>query len=908
MNKVCILLAAIAISGQVAYPQLATKSVASQWSRYKNMDFADRSLIFDTREEGESYPILWGFDTAWNDYANMLRGVRHAGAETVGVARVSFTPYAQIIEKGVLPQSLMTHLNARMSTVELIGKKVGIALNLDGGDRTLKEVYGGWEYENPDDIWYSPREYIGDVTEQGPEWAKLIDATAAAVAEKGYEVVSVAPLNEPDLELNGTPIELFYEIAKNLKNFDEFPRFRDIRISGGNTLNNDEAAKWYDYNKEYLDEGNTHQLAGAFDTYAEFFRKVRDDGKYATADELHNVMEAMVGVEYGMQTGIWWGSAEKARGEYMKASFGKRLGYAENRQAWSAASVYRAPSGKVQAFLGCSERQARPSTYRILSLNGDAWFDGKGPYREYVVNLPGDPNGAYQTELQRNAETVIDIKQGIDIQPEIDGNYVLVNKKNHLVLGTKDGVLKDGAELNVQPVKADGSQLWNITPLPCDYGGDFSYYFIRTADNSFGLDDMNWNLNEGGIIKIYGTNGNSVQQWSFEYDGDGWFHIRNKYSALYLEAQNDANGISIVQSDYSNSDTQMWRLLPEGAALEFNDPTRPEALEASANTASVMLNWSESQDEGVVTYAVLRAVEGTDDYNMIARGIEGSSFLDNSVEKGSYSYKIIACDESGNRSEPSESISVTIDGNAEIAHYPLIADETDLCDNEFALKFVSAPWYRNNQLYMNGQHWAQMPYSFCSGDEFTIALSVYNSLIGNNERVFSTGYDENHEIYFLPYYNGNARLVSVDGDESSEIIVPGIARNESAHVAITFGDGSLHLYINGVEASESINSAIPEHRLLSYIGRGQKKTANFFVGSLSNLRVFNYCLSPEQVLALVNDDSAVEEIAGAKVEIVKEEYFAPNGVQLSEPFDKGLTIIKTYYSDGTARVKKILKH
>lgn len=81
---------------------------------------------------------------------------------------------------------------------------------------------------------------------------------------------------------------------------------------------------------------------------------MREDGNHATADELHNVMEAMVGVEYGMQTGIWWGTAERARGEFMKASFGERLGYAENRDAWSAAAVYRSPEGKLQGFAGCS--------------------------------------------------------------------------------------------------------------------------------------------------------------------------------------------------------------------------------------------------------------------------------------------------------------------------------------------------------------------------------------------------------------------------------------------------------------------------------------------------------------------------------------------------------------------------
>ena len=283
----------------------------------------------------------------------------------------------------------------------LAGKKVDIALNLDGGSPTIKEVYG---YLDEND------NYIGDKEAVADAYARLIDATAAAVEEAGYTVVSAAPFNEPDYFWNGTPIDVFGLINQRLKNYDEYPRFRNIRLSGGNTLNCDQALPWYEGLKDNLDEGNTHQLAGDFDHYADFFTKVREDGKYATADELHNVMEAMVGVEYGMQTGIWWGSAEQARGEFMKASSGERLSYAENRQAWSAASVYRSPSGKIQGFAGCSERQARPSTYNFVSINGPVFVDGAGPMREYLLHLPGDPNGAYQTELQRNAETMITIE------------------------------------------------------------------------------------------------------------------------------------------------------------------------------------------------------------------------------------------------------------------------------------------------------------------------------------------------------------------------------------------------------------------------------------------------------------------------------------------------------------------
>ena len=108
-----------------------------------------------------------------------------------------------------------------------------------------------------------------------------------------------------------------------------------------------------------------------------------------------------MGVEYGMQTGIWWGTAEYARGEFVKASDGVRLGYAEHRPNWTAASVYRHPDGKIQAFGGTSERQAVTTTYRFFSKNMDVFYDGNGPQREYTMVLPG---GTGYQNGQSNAE------------------------------------------------------------------------------------------------------------------------------------------------------------------------------------------------------------------------------------------------------------------------------------------------------------------------------------------------------------------------------------------------------------------------------------------------------------------------------------------------------------------------
>jgi hypothetical protein len=163
-------------------------------------------------------------------------------------------------------------------------------------------------------------------------------------------------------------------------------------------------------------------------------------------------MEAMVGVEYGMQTGIWWGTAEYARGEFVKASRnGKRLAYAEHRPNWTSAAVYRNEEGKLQAFGGTSERQAATTSYRFLSKDKSVFFDGYGPQREYVMTLPG---GTGYQQGQTNAERVVNISWGDDIQPVIDGTYVLVNRNSQKVMEVTNASTQTGANVRQNNYRA----------------------------------------------------------------------------------------------------------------------------------------------------------------------------------------------------------------------------------------------------------------------------------------------------------------------------------------------------------------------------------------------------------------------------------------------------------------------
>ncbi|MFA5045780.1 MAG: RICIN domain-containing protein, partial [Paludibacter sp.] len=504
INRITILIL-LSVGLQIVQIKAQTTSVSNYLVA---QPVPDRTVNFCVTDSGVSKPITWGLDLAWLSKENIQRGIAFMGADRVDVVRSSFTPTDSLVN-GDLKASQLATLNQRLAIIDLLGANTTVMLNDDN------PTVAAW--------------YKGNAS----HWAQLMDVTTRRVQEHGRKVVSIAPFNEPDNTGTGQGTTTdFYNIAVELR---KNSRFDSIRISGGNTLNTDAALTWYNPLKSKLDEGNTHQLAGSFDNYANFFTTVRADGKHATNDELHNVMEAMVGVEYGLQTGIWWGTAELARGEFVKASDGKRLGYAEHRPNWTAASVYRRTDGKVQAFGGTSERQSVTTTYRFVSKDRDVYYDGYGPQREYTMVLPGGTG--YQVG-QTNAERVVNITWGDDIQPAINGRYVLVNRNSGKVMEVAGGSLNAGA--NVQQGTNTGAtwQQWNVTPVDSRIGGDFSYFTFTAVHSGKAVDLLNWSLVNGGNIDAWDDNKNSLQQWYLDYADNGWFYIRSRFSTKCLEVAN----------------------------------------------------------------------------------------------------------------------------------------------------------------------------------------------------------------------------------------------------------------------------------------------------------------------------------------------------------------------------------
>lgn len=871
---------------------------------------------FNVDSEGSQLPVIWGLDTAWPDEWNMRRGTAFIGAENLGVTRVSFQP-SDLIVNGELSAAQKTALDNRLRLMHMSGT-THIALNCD--HEVLMTPENATDAQKTEYAQHRTN-YVG----KAEEWVKLFEATAKYCQDQGFTVVSISPFNEPDYGWNQGTRTDFYNIIKLMK---ENPFFDNIRICGGNTLNCDQALPWYNALKAYLDEGNTHQLAGEFDTYASFFETVRNDGKHATADELHNVMEAMVGVEYGMQTGIWWGFDGLARGEFCRASNnGDRLAYAENRSAWSSASVYRNnKENKVQAFLGTSERQAATSSFQFVSTDRPVYFDGYGPVRAFTMEMPGGTG--YQVG-QTNAERVVNIYWGEDVPPYINGEYVIQSKKNGNVMCMSNAAATAGSNVIQKKHTVTATyQRWQVQPVDSRIGGDFSYYSIVPSSNTgFSLDVLNSSLENNANIIVYHGNNGAQQQWYLQYAGDGYFYIRSRQSSLCLQASGGTNS-QIKQGVFTGDDNQKWRFVNAGQKSDYVAPAAPSALSASSLLSAIKLEWNENTESDFAGYHILRAeipTVGTDTlYNTIARSIDTCAFFDNSVVAGkTYLYKVRAEDKTGNISAASLPLEVaTGEGNGLIAKWQFDDDTNDETPHMLDAIFMGGSPAFNKAFKKSGDkslllnastanQFLQLPHDIASLSRMTVCTWVRLQSESAWQRIFDFGNGTEQYMFLTPSNGSQMRFVMKNGGEEEILAADKLAMYTWTHVAVTIDDEAVVLYVNGAEVARSTSMSIRPSDIrpaLNYIGKSQFSADPLLKAYVDDFRIYNYALSPDEIKAVTEDlVSGIEEITSEQDSpIVSMEYYTLSGIRQLIPTKGQLYIVKYIHADGSVDVGKRL--
>lgn len=878
MKKILLLCASLYIYNNVYAQDPSSTPVVSNASLQIPFGKADTNLNFNWKAQGKKTPIEWGFDLAWLSEDNVRRGMAFSGKEVVDIMRLSFQP-TYSVESGTFNSAQLKDLNSRISIVKKYCKE-DITYNINCDHASLDE-------------WYN--DACRTSAERAEHWAKLIDMTADYYKSKGLtRLVSISPLNEPDYEWHELPTFKhrkadFLEINKLLKTGEAYKdKYADVRLCGGNTLNDDMAYEWWNYLKAYLDEGNTHQLAGSFDNYASFYEKLTAAGHHATNDELHNTMEAMVGVEYGMQTGIWWGTAERARGQFMKATYqgnpGDRLAYAENRPKWTAASVYRHADGTVQAFIGSSERQASTTSYAFISEDRDVYFNGMGPLRYYVSEIPGGT--AYQTG-QTNAETVIDMQSGEDVQPYINGTYRIVNKfankstgkGKYLGFKSNPGTNWKQLEQNYIPASKKDTvyQQWMVTPVDTRIGGDYSYYdFKMVGNNDLRFDILNWSLTAGGQVGSFPGGLGNNEQWYLQYAGDGWFYIRSKHSNLALSCSSTTvNAGNVTQQNFNATDEkQMWRFIPSNVEYDRNVPASPTSLTATALPASVQLTWQASEDEDVAEYIVLRTEKGAEDWNTIARGVAGTSFTDNTAEAGTeYEYAVCSMDGSLNRSEKSN-IAEASPSNEKALICRLSFDENlyDNTDNGNHAVSTKAQFNSKNikegtaELNLTGNgEFVMLPSTVSHHDALTVSFWLKRtSTLRNNEQIFEFGNSIDEHIALTPTSNTKMRLTMAH-EGKQEYLDATVSFTGYRYFTVTLDGttGTVAIYQNGqlVATKENLTFNPKDIRATCHLLGATAFSSNpSLKGSMDDFRIYNYAMSGDEVKELYSLATTILEV------------------------------------------------
>ena len=936
MNKVFRTLVVLSVS-QVMLNNANAQTGTDYLNAYK---ISNCAIPFDVESEGKPFHVTWGMDTAWDWDFNVNRGIAHIGKDHLKTGRVSFQPIDLVTDNGDGTYTLSARQKARMlqriNMIKTTGTKQ-INLNCDHEVLFLEVDSKGVCGKNRD---FTGKNNYGGKPE---EWYKLIKASVQYCQSQGLTVISVSPFNESDYtdwhqyygsEEDG--MKDFYAIAKLIKE-DSF--FDGIRVCGGNTLNCDRALPWYDALKDYLDEGNTHQLAGSFDNYANFFSTVVKDGKLATADELHNVGEAIVGAEYGMTTGIWWGFDGCARGQFCKDSNeGVRLGYGEDRGTWTSGAVYRNDKhNEVHAYLGSSERQANNAQYSLVSKNKDVYFNGFGPTREYIVDMPG---GTGYMNGQINAEKLIDITYGEDVPQEyINGTYQIMNYYGKGLLSTSETTPQNAATVRTNARKANATnQQWVVKPLSkTDADGDICGWslMLNNNDKRF-LNVLNCNINSGATAIVYTHDGKRYleEKWYLKYAGEGCWYIISGLSNKALKCNNNSASSSVTLGECPTESTNkatrqmyMWRFMPTDALANNNAPTwADKTVKTTGYNSSIHITWTPIEDE-TVTYNVLRATAGQNDYNTIARSIKGGSFIDNTILPGTYDYKIVPVAYNGTRGEASEvSTCNTVEGDALLAQYQFDGNLNDNSVNNIGMahsgtRSYSPSIYKSGQKALNlsvGNTFMNVSHSLTNRDNMTIMMWVKWSGGNSWQRIFDFGNSTNEYIFLTPSNGSEMRFVMKDNGDEQIISTSKLSTSAWKHIAITFnkigeGEGAkeeVTMYIDGNKVGTKEFTIFPSKVApsLNYIGRSMFYSDPNFKGYIDDLRFYNYALSQEKIQEAMTDtdvmskdlsdiSTSIETVKNTEKKATTSAIYTLDGQKVSS-YKKGINIIK--FSDGSS--------
>ncbi len=337
---------------------------------------ASAAVEFSTFDVGEPSSLeLWGIGWIGNTSSSINRV---GGAQNIDVVRIGSTKEWALDENNNLHPDAIAEIDKQIAKAVLVQQgnpNVKYAMVSSGGNG-INDYY---VQNNGKDI-------------RGANWLELFRATKHYVeGTYGIELAYVEVANEQDFGGKKGRKSNIHSIQQR---FQADPEIGVLPLVGPSTLSSGAAKNWYDVAKNSTDWGATHLIGGSGNSYINFVKQVRNDGKPYFGSEVHHLVEMIIAEQYGGIGGTWWNTVSEVRGKFVQATEGNRLFYREKAGSISAASGYRdtVDPNTIHVF-AASAGGGGGTTFEFVTDRPVFW-DGVGPQTSFTVSI-GDSEERY---------------------------------------------------------------------------------------------------------------------------------------------------------------------------------------------------------------------------------------------------------------------------------------------------------------------------------------------------------------------------------------------------------------------------------------------------------------------------------------------------------------------------------
>ncbi|MCE5187369.1 MAG: alginate lyase family protein [Planctomycetaceae bacterium] len=499
-----------------------------------------------------------------------------------------------------------------------------------------------------------------------------------------------------------------------------------------------------------------------------------------------------------------------------------------------------------------------------LSWSGSAYANS------YNVKRSAASGGPYSTIAVTKGNSYID--SGLTAGTTY---YYIVSANNPdgESANSAEGSATADRQLHGTVIGTDGS--WNSAGASrdCVFDGSLKNFFD-------GPDSVSWagmDLGPGAAAVITGVRYCPRKNFAGRMVG-GKFQGSN--TADFSSGVTDLLAISAAPADgvltfQTISNTNLFRyvryLSPSGgygnaAEIQFfgnvsglSAPAAPTLNSASLfNGFTGHLEWS--SPAGATDYYVKRAVASGGPYTIIACG-NFTNFNDAGLEADTtYRYVVSALNSMGQSANSNEAVISTQTARPDlVARYEFENNTGDSSGYNYHAASTGASVYAIGKIGQAVEldavdDYITLPAGAGNYEAITIAAWVYWDGGGQWQRIFDFGNNTNQYLFLTPCSGGNTLRFAIKNGGSEQIAeTTQLSTGVWVHVAVTLGQSTARLYVNGTLRAANPNVTIRPidfSPAVNYIGDSQFGADPLFDGRIDDFRIYNCALTADKIAVL----------------------------------------------------------